>query len=81
VDSARHEDAGGDAWTGNTDAKSAAGGDSSAADLTPWQWASDGRVQRAALSTRLPGVLPSSSDVLHDQVERLVDGGGPVAPP
>lgn len=69
VESARPEYAGGDGWTGNTDANALPSQIPRPRVLASWQWASDGRVQRAELSTRLPGAPPSSSDVLHDQAE------------
>jgi len=69
VESARPEYAGGDGWTGNTDANTLPNQIPRPRVLDSWQWASDGRVQRAELSTRLAGAPPSAGDVLHDPVE------------
>lgn len=57
------EYAGGEALTGNTDA-AALGLPTIPRVLEVWQWQADGRVQRAELSTLLPGRPVSDTDVL-----------------
>lgn len=57
------EYAGGQALTGNTDA-AALGLSTIPRVLAVWQWQADGRVQRAELSTLLPGRPVSATDAL-----------------
>jgi hypothetical protein len=64
VESARPEWASGNAWQGASDANDLPATIPRPRVLGVWEWASDGRRQRAELSTRLPGQATSDSDVL-----------------
>ena len=73
VESARPEWAGGQNWRGNSDAAELPARIPRPTVLGVTEWDSDGRRQRAELSTREPGLAPSSTDVLRAEID-ISDG-------